>query len=523
MNANSTHPVPGRRLVQWPAFAGPSKAGVMASGVALLLLAATLIGARLWPSSLLALAATGTAFAAFAASRWPRATLVVACLATLADPVLVRRALPPDIALGPIGASEPILAVTCLVIAVHAIRRRSFLTAFRDPVFTLSAMFVMAAAVSAIVSRVPAPVALLGIVMTVDAIAIYFVARMARFDDRSASIVLIALVAAAVTAASFGILQALLHPELLGFASFRGRFGEGGRITSFLGNPNMLAMIIGLALPFPVIAARRARAKVLRWLSWIAAYLLVVALLLTFSRGAWLAILIAMVIGTALLDRRALVTLALIAAFGVATVSIMPRYVLLSPEEYARYFGSRGAPSLVDSTVTRVTQQRDLRLRFVREGLPILQDHPWLGVGPGRYGGAAASIVESPVYEEYGTGLYGFRTVHNFWLHLVGEVGVIGGAIFLTMLIGLGLRLLGAARSARAGPSERSTRFIVVGGAAMMLLTVSLHSATEMVLEGNIPSVLIWLVLGMAAALTAPQGLLGERAAGRNGEREASA
>ena len=92
------------------------------------------------------------------------------------------------------------------------------------------------------------------------------------------------------------------------------------------------------------------------------------------------------------------------------------------------------------------------------DGLRVVDDNFWLGVGPGRYGGAAAKIIESPVYEAYGVELFGYRTVHNFWLHLLGESGVLGTAVFLTMIVGLLIRLVLAAWR------SDGLRFVILAG-----------------------------------------------------------
>jgi O-antigen ligase len=99
------------------------------------------------------------------------------------------------------------------------------------------------------------------------------------------------------------------------------------------------------------------------------------------------------------------------------------------------------------------------------------------------------------VYEAYGTGLFGYRTVHDFWLHLAGETGVVGVTIFLTLIAGLLIRFVRAARSAIG------ERFVVLAGTATMLIVASLNSVTEMIFEGNMPSVLIWLMVGLASCL----------------------
>lgn len=234
-------------------------------------------------------------------------------------------------------------------------------------------------------------------------------------------------------------------------------------------------------------------------------------LILTFSRGAWLAVFLGALVGVLVLDRKALLTLlaAVVAAWLITIV--MPRSLLVAEEDLARYFPESGAPSILDSTLDRmdaVYERRDLRMRFIREGIPIVLDNPFLGVGPGRYGGAAAAITgTTEVLDEYDTSLYGFRTVHNFWLHLLGEVGAIGTAVFLTLIVGIWLRMVHAARRVRD-----PVAFVLLAGTTTALVIVSLNNMTEMIFEGNFPGFLMWMVIGLVSTLAPPTRLFGGRA-----------
>lgn len=427
------------------------------------------------------------AVTAAAAIRWPLPTLVVASLATLADPVILPALLPPGLDPSPIGLSEPMLLAAGGVILVSAARRRAVGGALRDPALVLAGLFVVAAATSAVVNRVPFGVAILGIAVTVDAIAAFVAVRMTRTDARAAGAAIGAIVGVVVIAAVIGIAQAAVNPRIFGLTPFIGQFGEGVRIGSFLGNPNMLASVIGLAVPFALFASvRRDRWK---WAARGALYVLVLALLLTYSRGGWLAIGLGLTVGALVLAWRAIPILAVSSALAFGTAAVLPR---------ADTPIDQPDVGLVSSTVDRflhLADGGDLRARFLRDGLPIVAEHPALGVGPGRYGGAVAAIIPSPVYEAYGTGLFGYRTVHDFWLHLAGETGVVGVSIFLTLIAGLLVRFVRAARSAIG------VRFVVLAGTATMLVVASLNSVTEMIFEGNMPSVLIWLMVGLASCL----------------------
>lgn len=458
--------------------------------------------------------AAGVAFlvlVGIAAQRWPLATLVGGALATLADPRLVGRVLPAEMTAGPIGLSEPVLAVAGSVILVQAVRTGRLWTAVRDPVVPLVGLFVGLAVVSAAVNATPPLVAALGIVMTIDAIAIYVVARSISVSERGAALAIGAVVAAALVVALFGIGQVVIHPELLGFAAFQGYFGEGGRITSFLGNPNPVAAVLSIAIPFALFGSLSLPSRRGRWIARAVLYLLLLALVLTFSRSAWLAVALGTIIGAIVVDWRGVLVLFVAVGLAWGSVIVMPRELAVGPPA-AEALEREGPdvsrpPDLVDSTVDRIGNLRergDTRGRFTQEGIPIILDHLLLGVGPGRYGGAAATIIPSPVYEEYDTSLYGYRTIHNFWQHLLGESGALGTAVFLTLLAGLLIRF---GRAARAALGRRR---VLLAGAATLVLVTGFHSFTEMIYEGNLPALLIWLVFGIAS-LFAPASSVRKR------------
>jgi putative inorganic carbon (hco3(-)) transporter len=476
--------------------------GRIVVGAMLVLVGALLAGGRGSVPVFVVVAVLVLAAAAYAAHYWPRAALVGAALVTLADPAVTPRFFPEQIDLGPIGASEPILAVVGLVVAVDAARRGTLLAAFRGPTFVLAIAFVVLAVVSAVVNGTPPLVAFLGIFMTVDAMAIFFVWRMLPMRVGDAARAIGAIVAAGLVAALFGIGQVILDANLLGFFSFAGRFGEGARITSFLGNPNMLAPVIGFTLPFALFGGVRLDRARDRWIARAVAFVLVLALVLTFSRGAWAAVGVGMVLGTLLLDWRSLVLLVLLVPLAWATAVVMPRNVVTAPDPTVE---PPPVPDWIGSTVDRFDDlgEGDLRIRFLVDGMRVIDENPLLGVGPGRYGGAAATILPSPVYERYDTGLFGFRTVHNFWLHLTGEVGALGVAVFLTMVVALLIRFVRAARRA-AG-----TEFILLAGAATTTIVVGFNNLTEMLFEGNVPAVLIWLILAIGSVLAPSPALWG--------------
>lgn len=479
-----------------------------------LLGAGALLVGRLSMPAFLILAVLMLLGTAYAASRWPRATLVAVALTTLLDPGVAVRLLPPVLADGPIGVSEPLLAVTGLA-ALTRVRRAALTAALRDPTTVLIALFALASVASALVNAVPLPVATFGIVMTIDAVAIYVVWRALEPPPEAGVRAIAATVTAGLIVALFGIAQVLLAPSLFGFGRIASRPGDVGHVTSLLGNPNLLAQTLVLFLPFPIFSTIRAPERRFRILAAGVTVVLVVALVLTGSRGSWLAAGIGLGLGALLLDVRALPTAIALSVVAMVIVVASPIHLVGTDRVIGTPTASPSARSGAESspqpdpppTATVPDPNAgltsdEIRLKFLSDGLRIIRDHPVLGVGPGRYGGAVATIFPSAVYEEYGAALGRFRTVHNYWLHLAGEVGVLGLSLFATAIAGLFLRMRKAAREAN------TARFVILAGAASAAVVASVNGFTEMGFEGNTPAVLLWLILGVGAAM-APDARLG--------------
>jgi O-antigen ligase len=128
-----------------------------------------------------------------------------------------------------------------------------------------------------------------------------------------------------------------------------------------------------------------------------------------------------------------------------------------------------------------------------------VKDHPVLGVGPGRYGGAAADIYDTPVYAQYGTDeLFANptqRTVDDFWLHLVVESGLLGLAAYLAMI---GTALVPIVRGARQAAFGRE---VALAGIAAAVIGLSINAVTTMLLEANSVAFLFWFLLGVGSQL----------------------
>ena len=226
---------------------------------------------------------------------------------------------------------------------------------------------------------------------------------------------------------------------------------------------------------------------------------MVLPLWLTFSRGGWIGMIAGFSAAMVILDWRVFIAGAAAVGLAFVVATIMPRNL-------GGHTGTQAPPNLIQSTTNRVDtigSGKDLRTLFVRNALPILADHPLLGVGPGRYGGAAADLFGTPVYRAYHTDKLftnpAQRTVDNFWLHILVEAGILGTLAFIGALAAIGWPIL------RLAARSRARRRIVLVGIVSAALSLVVNSGTTMLLEANSVAFVFWFLVGLGSSLVDQQ------------------
>ena len=465
------------------------------AAAALVLVAGATLAAPSSPPLFVACAVALVVLSAIAAIRWPRTAIVLVALSPIVDRYIVADLLPAEIASASHFLSEALLLTVAVILAGRAWIEGRLIAVFRHPVTLALVAFTAIAALSAAVNGVPPHVALIGIVFTIDAAALFFLPLLVGFSLRQA-LAAIGIIGGIVTvAAVLAIGQALLAPRLFGMVPYRGRFGEEVRLASIFGDPNVLGAFLVFTIPFALVAAARLSDRRLRWLAGGIGFVLLLALWLSFSRGSWIALVVGVGMMLAIVDRRALVIGLLAAVLSFGTAIYMPRNLMVPDQP---------RPNIVDSTRDRIGAigvGGDLRTLFVLQSIPIIRDHPLIGVGPGRFGGAVAHTFPTPLYDEYGFRPLFWnpaqRTVDNFWLHLLVETGILGVAAFLAAAFIPGVRIVRAARRAIGW------RRVALAGIAAATTGLAVSSGTTMLLEANSIGFVFWLLLGLGALVVA--------------------
>ena len=481
--------------------------GLSFPGLAVSAAAIALLGGAIWigQTSSVGFVVVGALFVtvlAVAAWRWPRAVLLIAVLSPILDRYIIAGLLPSSLGTAAHITSEALLGGVGLVVAIRGQRDGTLLPALRHPAVYALALFVVVGAAGAAVNGVPPIVALAGLAFTLDAAILLIAVRIVGYDLGQASRSIVGFIALVTIAAIVALGQALLDPNLFGLSVLTGRFGEVYRLSSFLGDPNTFGAFLIAAAPFAVMGAVAARSRSWLGAALLLAFVLLVALWVSFSRGAWLALIAGGGVAFALVDRRALVTGGAVLAMAFAIALTMPRDLMVPAR--APDAGPAARPDLIDSTFNRVGavgEGRDLRTQFLLNAMPILRDHSIVGVGPGRYGGAAADIFPTPVYPDYGTdALFSSptqRTVDNFWLHIAVEGGALGLLALVAAILAVLLPALVAAWHAVG------RRRILLAGIVAAAGALVVNAATTMTLEGNSVAYPFWFLLGLATLIAA--------------------
>jgi putative inorganic carbon (HCO3(-)) transporter len=247
-----------------------------------------------------------------------------------------------------------------------------------------------------------------------------------------------------------------------------------------------MAGYLVILLPFPLAVllfrsdsnGARAGMTPLWYTSLAAVMVMGVILLVTQSRGAWLAVLVFSLLMLSLRWKRGWLSFLVAAITIVALVSIAGSETLLGK-------------LLTDRNLASVSDRLDLWQRAVL----IIRDFPFTGIGMGAFG----EVVEL---------FYPYRFVqesaavhtHNLALQVGVELGLPGLVGWLALLMGLGSASYLAYRGGRA----QGNTWLAGSGAAYLcsLIAYFVHGMVDAVTWGAVrPAPLVWAIWGGIAAL----------------------
>jgi O-antigen ligase len=277
--------------------------------------------------------------------------------------------------------------------------------------------------------------------------------------------VLWALILAGAFMGALSVFQELTHTYENDYAGFAqvDRFGTGGgfnvapsgaeekvlrpRLGGPLGSENRYAQILAVVLPLALIRAFRDPRRRLRLVAGGATLLITGGVLLTFSRGAAVAVAVTLAFMALLRElplRHFLVTLVVLT---VVIGLVVPDYVtrLRSLEGVTALSSSDSSQRPDGAIVGRRTENLAAWNTFL--------DHPIVGVGPGVYFKEYSREYANRLGLRY---LQSERRGHSLYLELAADTGLIGLGAFLVMVGTPMVLLYRSARRWRKRDPERA-------------------------------------------------------------------
>ena len=262
-------------------------------------------------------------------------------------------------------------------------------------------------------------------------------------------------------------------------------------------NPNDLALMLNLILPLTVALLLIERRRGARLLLMGMALISVLAIVVTFSRGGFLTLVITGVLFGRRLFARARVGLA---------VAVVVTALAAAPFLPSSYLNRLGTITNIQADPTGSAQER---WRDTVAAAHFALSHPILGAG---FGMNALALNEE-------RGAF-WKAVHNVYLQLAVELGLAGLVLYLLLVVGT-LKSVGAVRRGTAGDPASLDLFHLAGGLHVAIIAF----VVEAVFHPVAYHLYFFFIAGLAVALKAiydagpgaRQELLGSTARGRAG------
>lgn len=306
----------------------------------------------------------------------------------------------------------------------------------------------------------------------------FVVTRMLR-DDRDFKTLYFAMVALATVIALHGIYQYIVAVPIPSNWTDQAEQSVRTRVYSIFGSPNIMGDYMVMFAPMAAGLAYYLPKTWQKLLAWACAFAMCFACLFTMSRGAWVAMAVAVVLFCLLVDRRLFALLVVAAVAAMFLPFVASRIGYLFTEQFAESTARGGRAS---------------RWHY---GLNYLVEsgHPWLGLGLGMFGGAIA--MQTKIIDQWD-----YFYLDNYYLKIMVEMGYLGFIFFVVLLAALVLIGLRCVRRSglihRAGGPRMQP---LAAGILSGLCGVLAHCYFENIFEEPYMMAYFWMMAAMLVYL----------------------
>jgi O-antigen ligase len=294
-------------------------------------------------------------------------------------------------------------------------------------------------------------------------------------------------------------LAGLAQVDVTGFNVGNGISGKElrPRLAGPIGEKNRYAQVLLVLLPLAVSRIRAERRRGLRVLAAVCAGLILCGVVLSFSRGAAIAMVV-LVLAMAALRMISLRQLLALALTLVALVAVV------APDYVGRLQTLEGADSALSQS-SGADAAIQGRATESMAALLVFRDHFALGVGPGQFFSRYSALYGNALDLRF---LDQNRRAHNLYLEIAADTGALGLAAFLA-IVGVTLKQLW-----RLSVFWRSRDLALAGLCQAFLLALVAYLATGVFLQLAYQRY-FWFLVALANAAV----WIGRREAGRIASR----
>ncbi len=266
----------------------------------------------------------------------------------------------------------------------------------------------------------------------------------------------------------------------------------------FFNDHTSYGCILAMLLPFSIGFALTPKYSIpLRTLSWILVLLISFALLLSYSRAAWISIIVAGVVLMVQLLKIKFRTL-LIGFTAVGALIYINKTELFLKLEQNRQDSSKDLAKHIQSISNiRTDESNKERLNRWESAFRLFQERPVFGWGPGTYMFKYAPFQLSNEKTSISTNEGNMGNAHSEYIGPLSESGVFGCLSFI--LIGIVTLYTGIKLYTRS-VGHRVTRILILS-ATLGLITYYTHGMLNNFLDTDKASTLFWGYTAMIAAL----------------------
>lgn len=308
--------------------------------------------------------------------------------------------------------------------------------------------------------------------LTIAFVLFFFAVTSCGFFGKKLDLLVAALLMAGVAVSAYGFYQFLFPEKFRNVWTDTDMFSSiAFRVYSTLENPNVLGEYFLLVIPLACAAVLTADTRSKRLAALAAVGVMVLCLIMTYSRGCYLGLLFAAVVFLVLLNPKLLIPAAV-------ALLLCPLYL---PESVVSRFTSIG--NMGDSSTS-------YRVYIWMGTLAMLKDYWFCGVGPG-------VDAYNVVYPEYAYNAVTAPHSHSLYLQLICDTGICGLAVFLLLVVAFYRMMFTAIRRER----DRKARIFQIAGVSSVTGFL-VQGATDFTFYNYRVLLLFWVLLALCVLFT---------------------